>query len=314
MAATVTPEHYVRKTFPLHEFIFVGCWNRPGRYRDEVAAAIMKTSVKTVILGGDNVYPLPDTKIHSTQVFYDGIQLYMNKGKDIVGTLGNHNIAFALDEEMREVDMKERQMKVFDITNSYYISEYDDKCCIVVLDTNLTEIKYETMCAWFNTAIEYMRANALQYYIVQHEPFFSVKGKTKKGVFSDKYQILENRKTILDSLFTYVPIRVLCADTHLFQQVNITSKRTGQSVVEIVVGTGGAEHDSYSLKTPWEDDSYVYELIYPKKPSEYISAYGYLHIFTPERSQFVPISAWEGGERTRKKNKKKTKRKSRKLI
>ena len=318
-SAVPIPHYYNRKSFPLHEFIFVGCWNRVGPYRDAVAKEITKTTVKTVILGGDNVYQLPEDKEHPmkphrAKVFYEGIQLYMNKGKDIIGTLGNHNIAFALDEANDEINMKDRQMKVLDMPNSYYFTEYDDECCIVVLDTNLEGAHLEAMCMWLDTVVKFMALRRLTYYIVQHEPFFSVKGKKKKEVITEKYQLWDNRNPVLEILFNYLPICVLCADTHLYQQVEIHSKKSAQSLLQIVVGTGGAEHDLYTLKGHQEDDSYTYNVTYPSSDREFISAYGYLHVFNKEHRRFVPVKAWEGGKRSRRQKRKTRKSRKNRVI
>jgi hypothetical protein len=298
--------YYTRKAIPLHEFVFVGCWNRRSPQRDAVAERIIHTDVKTVILGGDNVYPLPEdklaeTKTHRAEVFNEGIQLYLDKGKDIIGTLGNHNIAYALDAHNKVVNMRAIQMKTFAMENSYYVSEYEDKCCIVVLDTNLTA--GDAMFEWLRSVIDYIKHHGLTYYIVQHEPFFSVKGKLADKKLKDKYQLWENRNTVLEILFTFLPICVLCADTHLFQQVEITDKKTGQVITQIIVGTGGAEHDYNALKAPLEDDLYHYEVTYPKTEKEFSSSYGYLHMKSKGVGDFVHVVAWEGGKRKRKSRK-----------
>jgi hypothetical protein len=311
------PEFYDSKDIPLHDFIFVGCWNLPGPARNMVAHDIVNhPTAQTIILGGDNVYPVAGDKgfplkVHRTQTFYDGIKLYMEKGKTVLGTLGNHNIALALNDKTRVVDMKKRQMKVFGMHNSYYITEFQDRCCVVVLDTNLREDDYTQMCKWLETALHYIQRNGLSYYIVQHEPFFSVKGSKKEGVLKIKYQLWEPRRVVMDILFTFPPICVLCADTHNYQTVEIVSLTDpSQSILQLVVGTGGASHDEYGLKKPYEDDAYRYEVIYPKKEEQFISAYGYIHIRSPHEYKFMPVKGWMGGVRSRNRTLKRRTRKN----
>lgn len=54
------------EAYDLHPFLFMGCWNEDlpsSDARDAVAKAIQANPVRTLILGGDNVYPVKRKRV-----------------------------------------------------------------------------------------------------------------------------------------------------------------------------------------------------------------------------------------------------------
>jgi hypothetical protein len=216
----------------LHPFIFVGCWNRRGAPRNAVADAVMKTDIANVILGGDNVYPLPGTKSHAAEVFREGMELYA--GKRLFGVLGNHNV------KNISVGAEELAYKGWTLPAPYYVHRFKD-AAIVCLDTNSMDgtLDVNVMAAWMRKTLAELKAEGLPYYIVQHEPYASYK--------KSKLTTLVNGSTLLYEMLEYPPVAILCADTHNFQ-VGMLNVR-GTKILQFIVGTGGAAHDPISVPT-----------------------------------------------------------------
>ncbi len=255
----------------LYPFIFVGCWNRRGAPRGAVAAAIMETDIQKVILGGDNVYPLPGTKTHEAAVFHEGMALY--KGKQLFGILGNHNV--------KDIPVGAEQLafKGWALPAPYYVVRFKE-AALVCLDTNSmeTEGDVKPMAAWLRKTIVELAAEGLPYYIIQHEPYASYK--------KAKTTVLANGSTLLYEMVDYPPAAVLCADTHNFQ-VGMLDVR-GTKIVQFIVGTGGALHDPIKIDTSTPitiagDISLQFV--------NHIEGFGYLLVGSDKR-QFVKVADW----------------------
>lgn len=300
---------------PLFPFVFVGCWNQPGvtcreegLARDAVAHAISSMEdIKYIILGGDNVYPRPlrsgeKNKVHDPTVFDEGIQLFEASGKPIIGSFGNHN-----------VDTIKHQMKTFGLSKTYYQREFSDGVHVLVLDTNIvlsgsSDPEYEIMCVWFNTTVAELDRKRQQYFVVQHEPYFTARSKG--------FGELRNSGPLLATMDIYPPIAVLCADTHHYQYATIqnTTNSKAPEIHQFIVGTGGAKHD------PHMDDFSETELMggsykFTQKHAE--TGFGFLRVSDSDHSrfEFIKVREWpaesKGGYR-RTPKRRKAGRKSRK--
>jgi hypothetical protein len=261
----------------LYPFIFVGCWNRRGAPRDAVAAAIMKTDVDKVILGGDNVYPLQSAdkekkeKKHEVSVFEEGVKLY--SGKRMFAVLGNHNV--------KDVPVGAAQLAYKDwvLPMPYYIVRFKE-AALVCLDTNSMADAEDVkpMAAWLQKTIAELKAENQPYFVIQHEPYASYK--------KAKPTTLTNGSTLLYEMVDYKPLAILCADTHNYQ-VGVLDVR-GTKIVQFVVGTGGALHDPIKIDTS-NDIIIAADISY--KFVNHIEGFGYLLIESNKR-EFVKVADW----------------------
>ena len=281
---------------PLHPFLFLGCWNTRGAARDAVAATIgaNASDVPVLILGGDNVYPLEGnkSKLHSPDVFEEGMALYSQfedePKKFLFPSLGNHNV----QKDIREVQL-ERYSKYLKPDKTYYMLRFTDEFCVIVLDTNIminTARKnnadkriYDNMIEWLDRAIRDVARVRERYYIVQHEPMISM--RHKKG--ADKASVLIGCDRVMRILNRYPPIRILCADTHNFQDGFVTFGEGAAAIPQLVVGTGGANLDDLPHKEgefTVEEGGLKYKYMGGKK------AYGYLRIDNPDTYEFKEVA------------------------
>ena len=286
---------------PLHPFAFVGCWNleAPEKAREAVAAAIAASDAGTVILGGDNIYAPASKNAYNRKAFHDGAKLYTEMKKRLLVAVGNHNIDFATFNILGE----EREAfgpHAMPPHATYFSRKFADGYSVVVIDTNLgQEIKGETpkMKEYreeqFRDMLQWLRSVSVgNYYLVQHEPVISFK-KFKKG--AKKYHLLERAQEILDAL-TVPPVAILCADTHNYQVGHITTPR--MSILQYVVGTGGAEPDTLDPLDAWgntytpEGTSITYTF------EGHTPGYGYLYM--PPPAPFVFVQGWKQGGGTRR--------------
>ena len=269
---------------PLHPFLFLGCWNTRGAARDAVAATIgaNASDVPVLILGGDNVYPLEGnkSKLHSPDVFEEGMKLYSQfehgAGKFLFPSLGNHNVK----EEIRAVQL-ERYSKYLKPDKTYYMLRFTDKFRVIVLDTNIMDS--DAMIEWLRRAIDKVADEGERYYIVQHEPMISM--RHKKG--ADKASVLIGCDRVMEILNRYPPIRILCADTHNFQDGFVTFGEGAPAISQLVVGTGGANLDDLPKGAgPFtvQEGGLKYKYIKGEK------AYGYLRIDNPDTYEFKEVA------------------------
>ena len=276
---------------PLHPFIFFGCWNTRGPARNAVADAIYdnETDVKMLILGGDNVYPLQGdkTKAHRKDVFEEGMQLYARfekrDGYYLFPSLGNHNVK----KDIFATEMERFRRYMPDPSIAYYSLRFNDGYRILVLDTNIVDEahaeKYAMMCAWLHRAVHNAREAGEKYYVVQHEPMISLRNKKRRDVAS----ALLRHDTLMDILYQYPPIAILCADTHNYQYGDLQFGGEGAPrIPQYVVGTGGADLDNLPIRlAPFE----VVEgsLRYTYRGG--MKAYGYMRIDSPTAMKFVKV-------------------------
>lgn len=268
-------------------FLFFGCWNRDGPARDMVLAAVRDSEIKTVILGGDNIYPqkVGKAKTYMLETLAHGAAFLADK--TVYTAIGNHNIA--------NPTVFEAQKKLWNISERFYRFKHDGMD-FIVLDTN--SMNNADMATWFAEQLAELQTSSLPYYLVQHEPYASF----KKG----KMQILADSAPYLHRLATYPPRAVLCADTHNYQRGVL--RIGGVEITQIVVGTGGAEPDpiiveymdSQGRQIMMEDG--MYEL------QDYVPGYGYLRV--DERGEeFILVVPWDkvggGGRRSRSRRTKK---------
>jgi hypothetical protein len=276
----------------------MGCWNRDQEPRTTVANAISNNPIKTLILGGDNVYPekiristsTDFTKVYSLKTLMNGV--HMLSGKDIYAALGNHNIGGPMLNT--QLGLSEWTMPA-----RYYCINFNDYS-LIVIDSNLESDEYSVMYKWLSDKIKELNTHKKQYYYVQHEPFIAFK-KKKKFVFP--------KLELLTILTEYPPIAILCADTHNFQEGIIQINDV--KIPQFVVGTGGADPDFVS--TPIGSTHTVDEISYTM--NKYEPGYGYLQV-TPDETKFIKVSNWrsfEGKGGKHKKNKKTYKTYKRKI-
>lgn len=207
-----------------------------------------------------------------------GLELFA--GKRLFTALGNHNID--------NPDIKRRVMEIGNMKNTYYCKKFKDNYVIVIIDTNLAGAEFGAMLGWIAETVRMLQASDTPYYLIQHEPFFSY----KKG----KANELKNGGDILRIIAAYPPTLILCADTHNYQE-NVISVG-GVSMLQIVVGTGGAHHDPLgdtSAKIDHDDITYTI-----RNDTE---GFGYLEVPASGAFAFQYVAAWRGGfmpSRTRK--------------
>ena len=282
------------KSKDLIPFLFMGCWNRDQEPRASVARAIRDNPIKTLILGGDNIYPekirigknTDFTKVYSLKTLMNGI--HMLEGKDIYAALGNHNIGGPMLNT--QLGLSEWNMPA-----RYYCIHFNDYS-LIVIDSNLIEKEdeYTIMKEWLIKIIGKLKESAKQYFYVQHEPFIAF--KKKKNFVFPKLELLE-------ILSEYSPNAILCADTHNYQEGIL--KINDKEIKQFVVGTGGADPDFVSVPngTIYNQDKVSYTMI------NHIPGYGYLQV-EPESVVFIKVEDWrsfegKGGKRNKKTYKRK---------
>lgn len=304
---------------PLLPFIFVGCWNAKGAGRNAVIKAINRHPVTNLVLGGDNFYPIKKKTSAGKIKSYDVrlLKPHLFK-KDVVTTLGNHNIDVFknADGNKQEVLELEKAMgwRIPTAPPYYYIVQYTD-LDLMILDTNLCVPEFEDE---FNAMLEWIQQYLVRkeehrrYYCVMHEPIISAKIKNSKEKSEDSsiIQELSKSRELLSVLSANPPIAILCADTHNYQQVFITYN--GVTIPQIVVGTGGAEPDTvdwskYTVDTPLGDDI-VFSIAPPSKGEQ--GAYGFVVFDTDGNHTFNYVRSWNfnGGSRKRVRRNRQTRR------
>jgi hypothetical protein len=312
-----TPNYVTQMGGNLHPFLFVGCWNLVGEPRDAVISAMLTTAaekgIKNIVLGGDNVYPLPEDdailkKIkkakekgekwmgekppkHRVKTFTDGIASFA--GFRLIMALGNHNV------ENAPVRTAEEELLPFN--HSYYVAEFED-AAIVVFDANILkgDEEFHGMKEWLSSVLSYLKGKGKAYYFVTHEPFGSFK-KGKHTIWGISKDSMGNEATIeagstpaiLSTLQTHLPLAVLCADTHHYEEGVISGGDSG-AIRQIIVGSGGASFNDYTHPaTPFSlGGPFLYSMT-----SEPVSKYGFLLLEDAASTAFIPAWNWSGGKR-----------------
>ena len=338
-------------------FLFVGCWNSPYNknatgdpfFKRVVAAINKEAGISRLVLGGDNIYPEKvkaqgqekKKKVYYVDKLIEGIRDITVP--TIYAALGNHNIDQG-DIEAYELNPKvgSRMYAPYKpapasagggaggaggggarwIMPDYnYVIPFTDYN-LVVIDTNAVEDedRLEALRLFLENTLAAMDK---PYFLVQHEPFFSIRkndveygeeihGSMTPAALLDAFtrkDALQNHKKILDTIIAsgHLPTAILCADTHNYQHGVITYR--GTAFNQYVVGTGGASPD------PLPDNSEggvftIGELTYVVKDTK--SAYGYLRI-NDDVPIFKKVSDWSGGARTRRRRRR-SRRRSRRSI
>jgi hypothetical protein len=216
---------------PLDTFVFMGCWNKTGCAPGSAQVDVIKTlqsrhgHVKTLVLGGDNVYPdkRDDKKHYSLNRMKTGFECIRHIGfGTMLVALGNHNVAVP---ELRDYALS--QGLTGEPTS---LVVFQNKRAILTLDTN------DSMpFAWIAEALQYMKTHRIEeYYVVMHEPVVGFKQK--------KVEVLREADALLAVLTPHPPLFLLTADVHSFQNVRIHF--AGVEFRQMIVGTGGAALDA----------------------------------------------------------------------
>jgi hypothetical protein len=311
------PAHTVSLNKSLHPFLFMGCWNytsplvRGSAPRDAVLAAIADhEGDPLLVVAGDNAYPEKTKAANGSKkkVFLmddieEGFEQLKGSGKPLLIGIGNHN-AERTPANGRSILKVERETFGRALPNPYFCRLFTkERKALVFLDTNAFEEEashklnalYENpdyvarMLEWLEEVVMYLRYKRYKFYLVQHEPMFSIKPKG--------YQRLHRGTHVLDIFDTarQYPIAILSADTHNHQELDLTYK--GHDYRQVVVGTGGAIPDYMkALETMTLDESLKGE-IKPFTSVRFKTArrnqeanYGYLEIVKSLRHRFYPVT------------------------
>jgi hypothetical protein len=285
---------------PLHPFLFVGCWNNPNTYDyKHVFERIEADPIKTLILGGDNIYPVKDArgnKRYNVNEVQRGFDIARRGKTHIFTAVGNHNVTNS--------SVYEKEKNLYGLVSPYYCVHFTDGYSLIFLnslyainDDDAYTDELEAMLVWLKDII----SKEIKYYIVMHHPISGIRGK---GPWT-----LPNKNKILSILQYNLPIAILCSHLHFFQTGEIefhnttnenSSPHFGSSVKKIsqyIVGTGGAKFDdppSSSSHTITEDgDKFKYTVTDTQKIN------GYTRVVAPGVVEFVPVPIASGGRRSR---------------
>ena len=259
-----------------NKFFLFGCWNHDNcdgnNHRDNVLQMIEmeRNSYDFGIITGDNIYPQKDKKTKEKNYYkstFDSLKKLLKLvpkkvlEKEIFLNiiLGNHDIdsKCVYDNEIKILSkMKNTKLylenKIIEKENAYYI----------FLNTNESEL--EKLKVFFvNELLQKPRDPNKWFIFVGHEPLYSFKYKIKKGKHPNYTELDPELIELFNNLYQFYKKMVyLCADTHNFQLINVTSNMWGNlfNIPIVVVGTGGAKLDSI-LEI---DSEYKNELEYSK--------------------------------------------------
>jgi hypothetical protein len=207
----------IETDIPLHPFIFVGCWNNPNThdYR-HVFERIKEEPMKTLILGGDNIYPFKEangSKRYNLDEVQKGFEIAHKAKPYIFTAFGNHNITNS--------SVYEKEKKLYGLLSSYYCVHFTDGFTLIFLNS-LFAINDEDMYTdELNAMLEWLQeivSKISKYYIVLHHPIAGIRAK---GPW-----ILPNKNSILSILQHNLPIAILCSHLHFFQAGEIEFHNT----------------------------------------------------------------------------------------
>jgi hypothetical protein len=303
----------------------MGCWNytshtgRGSAARDAVLAMIKTHPEKELLVAaGDNAYPekavntgIKTFNIEDIGQGFDLLKDSRPKGKLLVG-IGNHN-AERLNAGDKRILQVERETFGTALPHTFFCRIFKkDHCALLFLDTNAFEKKHaklnslyedpeyaDDMLQWLEEVILYLKKKRYRYYLVQHEPMFSIK---PKGV-----QMLSRVTDVMDVLNTtnHRPIAILSADTHNHQQWQLEYK--GHHYTQVVTGTGGAKPDYVpALETipvnaePRIDKQPFTSIRYKTPMRNRIPSYGYLEVVKPGTYDFMAVATERANFKTDK--------------
>jgi len=312
------PAHTVSLNKSLHPFLFVGCWNytsplaRGSDARDAVLEAIADhEGDPLLIVAGDNAYPEKTKAANGskTKVFHmddieDGFEQLKESAKPLLVGIGNHNAERIPTNGRRSILQVERETFGKALPNPYFCRIFTrERKALVFLDTNAFDEEeshtlnalYEDpdyvarMLEWLEEVVTYLRYKHYKFYLVQHEPMFSVKPKG--------YRTLKRGTHVLDIFdsIRHYPIAILSADTHSHQEWDITYK--GHDYRQVIVGTGGATPNYVRALETMAKDELLKGNIKPFTSVQFKTArrnqeanYGYLEIVKSLRHRFHPVT------------------------
>ena len=284
----------------LHPFLFVGCWNNPNtRDYEKVFERIRADPIKTLILGGDNIYPFKDqhgNKRYNIGEVEKGFEI-ARQGKQLVyTTLGNHNIS--------NPEVFDKIKELYSITSTYYCVHFADGHSLIFLDSTLFKKAGEPLDRMFEW-LKGLLGRISSYYIVQHYPIASIR--------YDDVSILPHKNTLLKIIQNNLPIAILSSHAHIFQEGVIefqssphrngerASPNLGPQTKEIrqyIVGTGGAILDN----PPSFDDTNISEgKFFRYSVLDTQKTHGYSRMTAPGVLEFVPVRLKGGYRKTRSK-------------
>lgn len=295
---------YYEQKENLYPFLFMGCWNKEGAERNAVLAAIKKEPGEPLlVLGGDNAYPDkgkgkgPDKGKHFLySEVKAGIRLLPDR---LLVALGNHNVdphPVAGAPEGSTILNVERDLFGPALPSPYYCVVCKDKRALVIVDTNLLaeDAEKDTMLDWLEKTLARLKKSGHTYYLVQHEPFFSLKPPKKAGL---RVTQVHNGTDLLDRMAAYPPIAVLCADTHNYQEWDLTYG--DMTVRQIVVGTGGASPDPVpelrDMPANYSAEGTPFSSIRNRTKGHRILGYGFYRLDSDLESAFHLVRPWPPG-------------------
>jgi Calcineurin-like phosphoesterase len=292
----------IRKEIPLHPFLFVGCWNNPTtRDYERVFERIRADPITTLILGGDNIYPIKHadgSKTYNLGEVERGYDI-IRQGKSLVYTaIGNHNVTSNA--------VFEKEKELYKLTSTYYCVHFTDGYSLIFLDTMLLINEDDERTEELQKMLEWLAgilSTGIRYYLIIHHPIVGLRGK---GPWT-----LPNKNRLLSILKDNTPISVFCSHLHLFQSGLIEFHNTSESaergspdlglsikrIPQYIVGTGGAKLDdapSAGSHSIIEDEGKFRYII---RETQKIN--GYSRIMEPGHFEFVPLRLSGGYRKTR---------------
>ena len=304
-----SPDHTESLHRPLYPFLFMGCWNytspleRKALARNAVLDMIgAHKGDHLLIAAGDNAYPIKGPKNEKgkrekrfvMKDINEGFRRLEATGKQLLVGIGNHN-ADRTPTNGRSILNVEKDTFGPALPHPYFCRLFPtDKTALVFLDTNIfaeedshkLNALYEdptyltTMLDWLREVVSYLKRKRYAFYLVQHEPLFSIKSKENQRL---------NKGTHILDIFhrkRHFPIAVLSADTHSHQEWELTYR--GHKYRQVVVGTGGAtpnyvralEDLPFNAKLK-EDFEPFTSVRYKTADHNRTPSYGYLEIVEP---------------------------------
>jgi len=289
-----------------------GCWNRrvleDGKIPMEYVISHLKrreNEFAHLVILGDNYYGKKQkVKIDGVEVKkINHIQEDLEYGFELVENLniqskylimGNHDVEDTLGKAciglQSQVAKTDKFNVMFPFKSEIITLTTGTRFKYIFIDTTVYSIKANPSCYDFvlnkNSLniieeqnafiIRELNDDSIDYFIFfAHEPLYSV--KTKIFVEDNKSHLIDD---VLDGLGKLIlsnsvgkNIYYVCADNHMYQS-GIVSDKSGNSIKQIVCGTGGGEKDNFDLDNKiFNKNDFTYCIDSTKQP------YGYLEIF-----------------------------------
>lgn len=207
--------------------------------------------------------------------------------------MGNHDIQDTIDKAcvglQSQVDKTDKFNVMFPFNSKIINLSDGTKIKYIFIDTTIYSVKTNPSCydlvleknsreiilAQNKFIIDELADNSIKHFIVfAHEPLFSIATK----VFVEDNlphlvdDVLDDLASIILANSTGKNVTYVCADVHMYQS-GVVLDKFGNSVRQIVCGTGGALKDSYVLDNKiFEKKNLVYLLDVTKE------SYGYVEI------------------------------------